>query len=60
VVGASDARGEGPVGTAIKPEDVASSFYAALGIRHTKEYRTSTGRPVMLVRDGKVLRQLVS
>jgi hypothetical protein len=38
---------------------VAASFYAALGIRHTKEYRTSTGRPVMLVRDGRALRQLL-
>jgi hypothetical protein len=59
VVGASDARGEGPVGEGFKPEDIAVSFYHALGIRHTREYRTSTGRPVMIVREGKIIRQLM-
>jgi Protein of unknown function (DUF1501) len=59
VVGASDAKGEGPVGEGYKPEDVAASFYHALGIPHTKEYHTSTGRPVMIVREGKVIRQLL-
>jgi hypothetical protein len=59
VVGASDARGEGPVGEGFKPEDIAVSFYRVLGIRHTKEYHTSTGRPVMIVREGKVIRQLI-
>lgn len=60
VVGASDARGEGPVGEGFKPEDVAASFYHVLGIRHTKEYHTSTGRPVMIVREGKLIRQVLS
>ena len=40
------------------PDDVAASFYSCLGINHTKEYYTSTGRPVMIVRDGKIIRQL--
>jgi hypothetical protein len=26
-----------------------------MGIDHTHEYHTSTGRPVMIVRDGKVI-----
>jgi hypothetical protein len=60
VVGASDAKGEGPVGEGLKPDDVAASFYHVLGIAHTKEYHTSTGRPVMIVREGKVVRQLLS
>jgi Protein of unknown function (DUF1501) len=60
VVGASDARGEAPAGTGFKPEDIAASFYHVLGIQHTKEYHTSTGRPVMIVREGKVVRQLLS
>jgi hypothetical protein len=60
VVGASDARGEGPaVGDGFKPEDVAATFYHNLGINHTKEYHTSTGRPVMIVREAKLIRQLV-
>ncbi len=58
VVGASDARGEGPVGEGIKPDDVAASFYHSLGINPTKEYHTSTGRPVMIVREGQVLKPL--
>jgi hypothetical protein len=58
VVGASDARGEGPVGKGYKPDDVAASFYHCLGIDPAKEYYTSTGRPVMIVRDGKVMREL--
>ncbi len=39
----------------VTPDDVAATFYSALGIDHTKEYNTSTGRPVMIVRDGKVI-----
>jgi hypothetical protein len=58
VVGASDAKAEGPKGPGYKPDDVAASFYHSLGIAPTKEYQTGTGRPVMLVRDGKVIRQL--
>jgi hypothetical protein len=58
VLGASDAKGEGPAGTGFKPDDVAASFYHALGINSTKEYHTNNGRPVMIVRDGKVIRQL--
>jgi hypothetical protein len=34
---------------------VASSFYHSLGIDHTKEYHTNTGRPVMIVREGSVI-----
>jgi len=58
VIGASDAKGEGPAGTGHKPDDIAASFYSALGIDPRKEYQTSTGRPVMIVREGKVINQL--
>jgi hypothetical protein len=58
VVGESDARGEGPKDHAITPDDVAATFYRALGIDHTKEYHTPSGRPVMIVRHGKVLNEL--
>ncbi len=56
VVGASDAKGEGPKNEAIKPDDVAATFYHSLGIDHTKEYHTPSGRPVMIVRDGTVIK----
>jgi hypothetical protein len=58
VLGASDAKGEMAKGDGIKPEDIAASFYQSLGIDHTKEYHTDTGRPIMIVRDGKPIKQL--
>jgi uncharacterized protein (DUF1501 family) len=58
VVGASDEKGMGPAGELISPDQLAASFYHALGIDHRKEYHTQSGRPVMLVREGSVLPQL--
>jgi hypothetical protein len=59
VIGASDDKGTGPaLGDGISPDDVAASLYHALGIDFTKEYRTTTGRPVMIVRYGKVIPDL--
>ena len=58
LIGCSDAKGEGPKDRVITPDDVAATFYHSLGIDHTKEYHTPTGRPVMIVRDGKVIPEL--
>jgi hypothetical protein len=58
VIGASDDKGMGPVGEPITPDQVAASFYHSLGIDYKKEYHTSTGRPVMIVREGSVIRGL--
>lgn len=58
VVGASDDKGMGPDGTGYTPDQLAASFYHTLGIDHAKEYHTSTGRPVMIVRDGSIIRGL--
>jgi hypothetical protein len=59
VIGSSDAKGEAPVdGKGISPDDVAASFYYSLGIDAAKEYRTPTGRPVSIVRNGTVVREL--
>lgn len=58
VVGASDEKGQGPKDSAISPDDIAASFYHAMGIDHTKEYHTPTGRPVMIVRYGRVVPEL--
>lgn len=60
VVGESDAKGEGPKDRAITPDDVAATFYRALGIDTRKEYHTPTGRPIMIVRNGTPLKELVS
>lgn len=58
VVGASDDRGAEPADEPITPDQVAASFYHALGIDHRQEYQTQSGRPVMIVREGSVLPSL--
>ena len=59
VIGASDEKAMGPAsGDGITPDDVAASFYHALGIDCRKEYRTSTGRPIAIVRNGKPIPEL--
>lgn len=58
VIGESDDKALSPVSDPMSPDDVAASFYHALGIDHHQEYYTSTGRPVMIVRDGKVIPEL--
>jgi uncharacterized protein (DUF1501 family) len=59
VVGESDALGEGPKDRAITPDDVAATFYHSLGINHRQEFKTPSGRPVMITRYGNVIRELV-
>ena len=59
VIGESDAKGEGPKDNPITPDDVAATFYHTLGINHSKEYHTPSGRPVMIVRYGKVIKKLL-
>ena len=60
VIGESDEKAAGPKNDAIKPDDVAASFYHSLGIDPKKEFHTETGRPITLVRDGEVIEQLFS
>ncbi|HET6879139.1 MAG TPA: DUF1501 domain-containing protein, partial [Pirellulales bacterium] len=59
VIGSSDEQGMGPAGDPITPDQVAASFYHALGIDFEKEYHTNTGRPVMIVREGSLIPGLV-
>ncbi|QDU40722.1 hypothetical protein Mal4_50820 [Maioricimonas rarisocia] len=58
VLGASNENATEPAGDGFSPDDVAASFYHSLGIDHTKEYHTNTGRPVMIVRNGNVIDEL--
>jgi hypothetical protein len=58
VIGESDDTASAPRNEAITPDDVAASFYHALGIDHTQEYHTNTGRPITIVRDGHVIQKL--
>jgi uncharacterized protein (DUF1501 family) len=59
VVGESDAKGEGPKDRALSPDDVAATFYQSLGINPHKEYHTPSGRPVMIVRYGTAIPELI-
>jgi hypothetical protein len=60
VLGTSDDKGQGPAGAGYTPDQAAASFFHSLGIDHTKEYHTSTGRPIMIVREGSVIKELFS
>lgn len=60
VIGASDAKGEAPADRLITPGDLAATFYQTLGIDSRKEYHTPTGRPLMIVKEGTVIRELVA
>ncbi|MDA1012940.1 MAG: DUF1501 domain-containing protein [Planctomycetota bacterium] len=60
VVGKSDDKATLPDGKGFKPDDAAATYYHALGIDHTKEYHTNTGRPIMIVREGQVIKELFS
>jgi hypothetical protein len=58
VLGKSTENGTEPDGQGYSPDQVAASFYSALGIDHTKEYHTTSGRPIMIVRDGEPIPEL--
>jgi uncharacterized protein (DUF1501 family) len=58
IVGRSDDRATQPAEAGFSPDDAAATFYHNLGIDFTKEYHTSTGRPITIVRDGQVIRDL--
>jgi hypothetical protein len=53
VIGATDATAAAPDGQAYSPDDLAATFYRSLGIDPHKEYHTESGRPILLVRDGR-------
>lgn len=59
LIGGTDAEGAGPnEATDIQPDDIAATIYHALGIDPRTEYHTKTGRPVMLVPEGRILTEL--
>ncbi len=58
VIGQSNADATLPDSKGFSPDDVAASLFHTLGINHSKEYHTDTGRPIMIVRDGHVIPEL--
>jgi uncharacterized protein (DUF1501 family) len=54
LIGGTDAKGHGPDdATHLKPDDLAASIFHALGVDPKLEYRTKTGRPVILIQQGE-------
>ena len=58
--GRTDSRGMAPAEDACSPDDVSATVFSALGIEPDHELKTSSGRPVMLFREGKVISPLLA
>lgn len=58
VVGATDAKGYYASENVYKPEDFAASLYTKMGIDPSQVLHTNTGRPVQLVNNGRIIKEL--
>ncbi len=58
-VGASDARAERPARDPHGPENLAATMYHLLGIDFSEDFYTPEGRPVPIVNNGRVIRELL-
>ncbi|MCH8830806.1 MAG: DUF1501 domain-containing protein, partial [Planctomycetes bacterium] len=59
LIGGTNKAGTSPNdATHITPDDIIASLYHSLGIDPRTEYHTRTGRPAMLVPEGKVIDKL--
>ncbi|MBI3416745.1 MAG: DUF1501 domain-containing protein [Verrucomicrobia bacterium] len=58
VVGATDAKGYYAAENVYRPEDFAASLYTKMGIDHAQVLHTNTGRPVQLVSNGRLIKEL--
>ncbi len=59
VYGSTDAKCMDPATAACSPDDVAATIFHCLGFEPTYELMTTTGRPVQLFREGKVLHKIL-
>jgi hypothetical protein len=60
VYGATDKEGMAPDRDGCTPDDIAATVFGQLGVPHTTELQTPTGRPVQLFREGKVVEKIVA
>jgi hypothetical protein len=58
VVGATDAKGYYAAENVYRPEDFAASLYTKMGIDPNQVLHTNTGRPVHLVSNGRLIKEL--
>ena len=60
VVGKTNKKAEEPVGPGFTPDDLAATFYSALGIDPKMEFESNVGRPITLVRDGDAISRILA
>ncbi|MEY2727753.1 MAG: hypothetical protein RLZZ458_3620 [Planctomycetota bacterium] len=60
VIGQTDAKAEGPQYNGFSPDDLAVSFLQAIGLNPKKEYDSPSGRPIVAVRDGEPIPDLLT
>jgi hypothetical protein len=58
--GTTDANGMAPATEPVTPDDVSATLFHCLGIDPHTELTTSTGRPMQLFREGKVVQKLLA
>ena len=60
IVGATDAKGYYASENVYRPEDFAATLYTRMGIDPRRILQPTSGRPVPLVSDGRLIRELVT
>ena len=58
VVGATDSKGYYASESVHRPEDFAASLYTKMGIDHAQILHNTAGRPVPLVNNGRLIKEL--
>jgi hypothetical protein len=58
--GTTDAQGMAPATEACTPDDVSATLFHCLGINPHHELMTTSGRPIQLFREGRVLSKLLA
>lgn len=58
VIGATDAKGYAAAVNVHSPENFAASLYTKMGIDPAQTLHTNTGRPVQLVNNGRLIKEL--
>jgi hypothetical protein len=58
--GTTDAQGMAPATEPCMPDDIAATIFHCLGINPHHELMTSTGRPIQLFREGRVINKILA
>ena len=59
VIGATNARGEYPTDSPVTPQDLLATIYRHLGVDPDHTFTDFTGRPIPILHEGRVIRQLI-